>query len=54
MLTTIPVTSMVKVNVIASSQVDNDAGGWALQWTKQNVIWFQCDDPDIGQMVKWM
>ena len=36
------------------SQVDNDAGGRALQWTKQNVIRFQCDDPDIVQMVKWM
>ena len=44
----------VEVNVIASSQEDNDAGGQALQWTKQNVIRFQCDDPDIVQMVKWM
>ena len=39
---------------IDSSQVDNYAGGWALQWTKQDVIRFQSDDPDIGQMVKWM
>ena len=42
----------VEVNIIASNQVD--AGGWALQWTKQDVVRFQCDDPDIGQMVKWM
>ena len=29
-------------------------GGQALQWTKQNVIRFQRDDPDIVQMAKWM
>ena len=36
------------------SQVDNDAGGRALHWTKQNVIRFKCDDTHNVQMEKWM
>eukprot|EP00731_Ephydatia_muelleri_P029947 Em0021g470a len=32
----------------------SNVGGWALQWSKQEVIQFQTDDPDIGQMKRWM
>eukprot|EP00731_Ephydatia_muelleri_P010005 Em0005g591a len=39
-----------------TDQRGSNVGGWALQWTctKQEVIQFQTDDPDIGQMKRWM
>eukprot|EP00731_Ephydatia_muelleri_P013152 Em0007g462a len=33
-----------------TDQRGSNVGGWALQWSKQEVIQFQTDDPDIGQM----
>ena len=37
-----------------TDQRGSNVGGWALQWSKQEVIQFQTDDPDIGQMKRWM
>ena len=37
-----------------TDQRGSNVGGWALQWSKQEFIKFQTDDPDIGQMKRWM
>eukprot|EP00731_Ephydatia_muelleri_P018873 Em0011g913a len=39
---------------VTTDQRGSNVGGWALQWSKQEVIQFQTDDPDIGQMKRWM
>eukprot|EP00731_Ephydatia_muelleri_P014867 Em0008g587a len=45
----------VGVHVHATTdQRGSNVGGWALQWSKQEIIQFQTDDPDIGQMKRWM
>ncbi|KAL5463883.1 hypothetical protein EMCRGX_G032831 [Ephydatia muelleri] len=37
---------------VTTDQRGSNVGGWALQWSKQEVIQFQTDDPDIDGMIE--